>query len=96
MCRFVLFLLLLLFFSCVASRSGQLWHEVARALAQAPLLGFRYLHPAFCIQRVEDATRIPTASTCFNLLKLPQFQDFDTMSEKLTHAIAANSGFGLS
>ena len=69
---------------------------MARALAQAPLLGFRYLHPAFCIQRVEDATRIPTASTCFNLLKLPQFQDFDTMSEKLTHAIAANSGFGLS
>ncbi|CAL5207670.1 unnamed protein product [Lathyrus oleraceus] len=44
--------------------------------SRGPLLGFRYLEPLFCIQRAggnasEDALeRLPTSTTCMNLLKL--------------------------
>mgnify|MGYP003385813630 FL=1 len=38
-----------------------------------PSLGFKALSPPFTVQRVEcsDDSRLPTASTCFNILKLP-------------------------
>ncbi|KAK7322576.1 hypothetical protein VNO77_25963 [Canavalia gladiata] len=43
-----------------------------------PLLGFRYLEPLFCIQRVEGieetVERLPTSTTCMNLLKLPPYK----------------------
>ncbi|KAL6531706.1 hypothetical protein OROMI_028069 [Orobanche minor] len=50
--------------------------------SRGPLLGFEYLEPTFCIQRTsghasEDALdRLPTSSTCMNLLKLPPYRRF--------------------
>lgn len=44
-------------------------------IAQAPLLGFKELNPRFAIRDAgEDVTRLPSASTCVNLLKLPRYQ----------------------
>jgi len=40
--------------------------------------------------------RLPTASTCFNLLKLPNYQKKATLKEKLRYAITCNTGFELS
>ena len=51
----------------------------------------------FCIHgagQYED--RLPTASTCMNMLKLPEFSEYDTMRAKLLYAIEAESGFELS
>ncbi|KAG8852075.1 hypothetical protein FRB91_007040 [Serendipita sp. 411] len=43
-----------------------------------------------------DTSRLPTASTCVNLLKLPLYQDEETMRKKLLHAINSGAGFDLS
>ena len=40
--------------------------------------------------------RLPTASTCFNLLKLPNYSKKATLKEKLRLAISMNTGFELS
>lgn len=40
--------------------------------------------------------RLPTASTCFNLLKLPNYMRRAVLKEKLRYALAANAGFELS
>jgi len=40
--------------------------------------------------------RLPTASTCTNLLKLPPFNSVDQMREKLLYAIQSGVGFELS
>ena len=62
-----------------------------------PLLGFSYLEPKFGIQRSgEDESRLPTAGTCFNLLKLPPYTSFNLLKEKLLYAIESNSGFEMS
>ncbi len=43
--------------------------------SRPPLLGFRDLDPPFCIQNAgSEPDRLPTASTCMNLLKLPDFK----------------------
>lgn len=47
-------------------------------------------------QDKEALTRLPTASTCMNLLKLPPYQSTETLREKLRYAIAAGAGFELS
>uniref|UniRef100_A0A6G1SPZ7 HECT-type E3 ubiquitin transferase n=1 Tax=Aceria tosichella TaxID=561515 RepID=A0A6G1SPZ7_9ACAR len=60
-----------------------------------PLLGFKDLVPQFAIAPAEEG-RLPTASTCMNLLKLPQYEDEQTMHSKLLYAIESNSGFELS
>jgi hypothetical protein len=61
-----------------------------------PLLGFRVMHPKFGINRVPDRDRLPTSSTCANLLKLPDYQDAWTLKQKLLAAIYSQSGFDLS
>lgn len=41
-----------------------------------PPLGFESMQPPFCLHRVgirSDDERLPTASTCFNTLKLPTY-----------------------
>jgi len=43
-----------------------------------------------------EADRLPTASTCMNLLKLPEFIDEPTMKTKLVYAIESGAGFELS
>lgn len=40
--------------------------------------------------------RLPTASTCFNLLKLPNYPNKDVLRDKLKQAINNNTGFELS
>lgn len=45
---------------------------------------------------VDDETALPTASTCFNLLKLPPYQDELTMLQKLLLAIEGAHTFDLS
>lgn len=61
-----------------------------------PLLGFAHLTPKLAIQNVQDPTRLPSASTCMNLLKLPPYPDEATLRERLAYAIESNTGFGLS
>lgn len=44
----------------------------------------------------KESVRLPTSSTCFNLLKLPNYSKKSTLREKLRYAIRSNSGFELS
>lgn len=55
------------------------------------------LYPVFCIHNGgTDLERLPTASTCMNLLKLPEFCDEHLMRNKLLYAIESSAGFELS
>ncbi|KAI9714367.1 MAG: hypothetical protein M1820_000328 [Bogoriella megaspora] len=64
---------------------------------RAPLLGFVSLNPKFSIRDAgDDQVRLPSTSTCVNLLKLPRFKDEATMREKLLYAVNAGAGFDLS
>ena len=40
-----------------------------------------------------EASRLPTASTCFNQLKLPAYESKEEMRERLLYAITSNAGF---
>ena len=68
------------------------------ACERPPSLGFSDMQPPFSIQRVEcdDNSRLPTASTCFNVLKLPNYSSKEKLREKLIVAIRSESGFELS
>ncbi|KAA0183295.1 hypothetical protein HAZT_HAZT003429 [Hyalella azteca] len=48
------------------------------------------------VGRRDPVNRLPTASTCFNLLKLPNYQKKATLRTKLKYAITSNTGFELS
>lgn len=50
----------------------------------------------FTIGKKDPINRLPTSSTCFNLLKLPNYQKKSTLKDKLRYAIANNTGFELS
>ncbi|CRK22184.1 hypothetical protein BN1723_012601 [Verticillium longisporum] len=64
---------------------------------RAPLLGFGSLNPLFSIRDGgTDEARLPSASTCVNLLKLPRYTDEETLRRKLVLAISAGAGFDLS
>lgn len=69
--------------------------KFATSCSLPPLLGFKDLVPQFAIAPAEEE-RLPTASTCINLLKLPECEDEKTMRSKLLYAIESNSGFELS
>ena len=77
--------------------------------ASPPFGGFKHLHPPFTLHKVrcdvsalaslglaKDVERLPTASTCFNILKLPNFRRLETMKAKLRTAMHAGAGFELS
>lgn len=66
------------------------------SVSRAPLLGFGALSPKFGIHNSGRSNRLPTASTCVNLLKLPDYKDKDLIRQKLLYSISANSGFDLS
>ena len=58
---------------------------------------FQDLFPALCIHYGgNEADRLPTASTCMNLLKLPECHDEATLRHKLLYAIESGAGFELS
>ena len=70
--------------------------------SRQPLLGFASLEPAPCIQQIRlpetestKNSRLPTSSTCMNLLKLPNCPDKELMRSKLIAAIEAGAGFEL-
>ena len=64
--------------------------------SRPPLLGFKELYPPFCVMSGGREQRLPSASTCMNLLKLPMFPDVETMRSKLLYAISSGAGFELS
>jgi ubiquitin-protein ligase E3 C len=64
---------------------------------RAPLLGFASLNPRFSIRdSSEDETRLPSTSTCVNLLKLPRYKSAGVLREKLLYAVFSGAGFDLS
>lgn len=65
--------------------------------ARPPLLGFKYLNPEFAVRNAgADTQRLPTASSCANLLKLPDYKDERLLREKLLQAIESGAGFDMS
>lgn len=69
--------------------------------SRPPLLGFKDLTPSFAIKKVniethEDMDRLPTASTCVNLLKLPDYGNKAILRKKLKLAITEGVTFELS
>lgn len=67
------------------------------SVSRAPLLGFGSLNPKFGIRNSgRSIERLPTASTCVNLLKLPDYQDKELMRSKLLYAINTDARFDLS
>ncbi|RDX43479.1 HECT-domain-containing protein [Lentinus brumalis] len=69
----------------------------ATSCSRPPLLGFKELIPNFSIRDATgDENRLPTASTCVNLLKLPRYTNSKVLREKLLQAINSNAGFDLS
>ena len=75
--------------------------------SNTPLLGFSHLEPKLCIHRsgtagtdapdaTADLSRLPTAATCMNLLKLPPYDSKASLKEKLMYAVKSGSGFDLS
>ncbi|GAB7342977.1 hypothetical protein MBLNU457_g1077t1 [Dothideomycetes sp. NU457] len=64
---------------------------------RAPLLGFGSLNPKFSIRDAgDDEARIPTTSTCVNLLKLPRYTSEARLRDKLLYAVNSGAGFDLS
>jgi len=65
--------------------------------SRPPLLGFKQLNPLFAIRDAgSDEHRLPTASTCVNLLKMPRYQSEKVLHDKLLQAISSGAGFDLS
>ncbi|KAL5339371.1 hypothetical protein BJX70DRAFT_364136, partial [Aspergillus crustosus] len=63
---------------------------------RAPLLGFSHLNPRFSIRdSSEDEERLPSTSTCVNLLKLPRYKSANALKEKLLYAVNSGAGFDL-
>merc|ERR1712060_116829 len=66
--------------------------------SRPPLLGFAHLVPPFTVHKVQirsDSEKLPTASTCFNILKLPTYSNWKVMKQKLEFVIEQGAGFEL-
>lgn len=65
----------------------------ATSFPAPPLLGFKSLSPRFClsIENGMGLDKLPTASTCFSILRLPRYATFETMKTKLLLAIESNT-----
>ncbi|OCF32551.1 ubiquitin-protein ligase E3 C [Kwoniella heveanensis BCC8398] len=65
--------------------------------SRPPLLGFGNLYPKFGVKfSGADTERLPSASACFNLLKLPGYRTEHALRTKLLQAIESGVGFDLS
>ena len=75
--------------------------QFVTSCSRQPLLGFGQLYPPFNIMKVEvspdhgSASRLPMASSCFNQLKLPQYESSEELRSKLLYAVKSRSGFEL-
>jgi ubiquitin-protein ligase E3 C len=70
--------------------------------SRQPLLGFSSLEPFPAIQQIRlrddektKNSRLPTSSTCMNLLKLPNYEDRNLLKQKLLAAVESGAGFEL-
>jgi len=73
--------------------------KFATSCQRPPPLGFEALNPPFTIHRVgisNDDEKLPSASTCFNTLKLPTYSSEKVMKAKLLLSIFSGAGFELS
>lgn len=71
--------------------------KFATSCPRPPLLGFGQLNPKFAIGNGgTDETRLPSASTCVNLLKLPAYSSPEVLRAKLRASIHSGAGFDLS
>ncbi|KAK1526525.1 HECT-domain-containing protein [Colletotrichum paranaense] len=89
-----------LFWKVMASFSDRERRDVLKYVTstpRAPLLGFSQLSPRFSIRDGgEDQERLPSTSTCVNLLKLPRYKNQETLRQKLLYAVSSGAGFDLS
>lgn len=75
----------------------QLFLKFVTSCPRPPMLGFKHLHPPFRIATAEaDLDRLPSASTCFNMLKLPPYNSYELLKQKLLFALRNMPGFGMS
>jgi ubiquitin-protein ligase E3 C len=75
-----------------------LFLKFVTSCSRQPLLGFTHLAPPICVQKVPagvGGNKLPSSATCMNLLKLPQYEDAQTLRDKLLYAISAEAGFEL-
>ncbi len=64
---------------------------------RAPLFGFASLQPKLGVMfGSPDDLLLPTASTCFNMLRMPRYSSKEIMLKKLRYAISAKAGFDMS
>ncbi|KAF9300077.1 hypothetical protein BGZ74_008327 [Mortierella antarctica] len=81
----------------MAEEDRRLLIKFITSCARPPLLGFAELNPKLCIRHAGvEENRLPTSSTCMNLLKLPAFSTRQRLKEKLMYAIHSEAGFDLS
>ncbi|SPO05014.1 related to HUL5 - ubiquitin-protein ligase (E3) [Cephalotrichum gorgonifer] len=89
-----------MFWRVMASLKDEERREVLKFVTstpRAPLLGFSQLSPQFSIRDGgSEEDRLPSASTCVNLLKLPLYKNERTLREKLLLAVSSGAGFDLS
>ncbi|XP_049849242.1 ubiquitin-protein ligase E3B-like [Schistocerca gregaria] len=75
----------------------ELFLKFTTSVSRPPVLGFATLNPPFCIRKSENTTDfLPTANTCFNMLKLPPYNSKRQLREKLLYAITSGARFELS
>ena len=74
--------------------------EFCTGSAAVPACGFAALRGLngglrrFELQRVDSAPdNLPTAATCFNTLRLPEYQTEEDLRKKLSDALALSEGF---
>lgn len=90
------------FWSVVASLDSKQQASLLRFVTSCerpPPLGFGSMQPPFTIQRVgilRDGDKLPSSSTCFNILKLPTYSSEKVLRQRLIYAIESGAGFELS
>lgn len=82
----------------LSAADSALFLKFVTSCERPPSLGFASLQPPFTVQMVVCDTdlRLPTASTCFNTLKLPSYSSKEVLKERLLTSIRSNAGFDLS
>eukprot|EP00557_Chaetoceros_sp_GSL56_P007737 CAMPEP_0176505780 /NCGR_PEP_ID=MMETSP0200_2-20121128/16685_1 /TAXON_ID=947934 /ORGANISM="Chaetoceros sp., Strain GSL56" /LENGTH=1269 /DNA_ID=CAMNT_0017905373 /DNA_START=111 /DNA_END=3920 /DNA_ORIENTATION=+ len=88
------------FWRVVKSFNGKQRAQLLRFVTSCerpPPLGFASMNPPFTIQRIPfiNDDQLPTASTCFNILKLPAYTSEKILRDRLLYSIQSCSGFEL-
>jgi hypothetical protein len=61
--------------------------------SRPPTLGFASMKPRMCVTRDNNPLHLPTANTCMNVLRLPDYKQKGLLRDKLLYAINAKAGF---